>query len=209
MLSKQGFDLWANGYDKTVQVSEESGVYPFAGYRAILNAIFKKVMGKENARVLDIGFGTGVLTSKLYDHGHQIDGIDFSSRMIALAQPKMPKANLIEWDITNGLPEDIKAKKYDYIVSTYALHHLTDEEKRQFIRILLPMLEEKGKILIGDIAFDTRQELETCRHDSIDFWDEDEFYFVFDELQSMLKEECKLEFQAMSHCGGVIIITRT
>jgi putative AdoMet-dependent methyltransferase len=71
MLSKQDFDLWANGYDKTVQVSKESGVYPFAEYRAILNAIFKKVMGKENARVLDIGFGTGVLTSKLYDHGHQ------------------------------------------------------------------------------------------------------------------------------------------
>lgn len=208
MLSKQGFDLWADGYDKTVQVSEESGVYPFAGYRAILNAIFKEVMGKENARVLDIGFGTGVLTSKLYDHGHQIDGIDFSSQMIALAQPKMPDANLVEWDITNGLPEDIQAKKYDYIVSTYALHHLTDNEKGQFIQMLLPMLKEEGKILIGDIAFGTRQQLESCKHDSIEFWDDDELYFVFDELQSMLKEECRLEFQAISHCGGVIIITR-
>jgi putative AdoMet-dependent methyltransferase len=209
MLSKQGFDLWADGYDKTVQVSEESGIYPFAGYRAILNAIFKEVMGKENARVLDIGFGTGVLTSKQYDHGHQIDGIDFSSQMIALAQPKMPDANLAEWDITNGLPEDIQAKKYDYIVSTYALHHLTDNEKGRFIQMLLPMLKEEGKILIGDIAFGTRQQLESCKHDSIEFWDDDEFYFVFDELQSMLKEECKLEFQPMSHCGGVIIITRT
>lgn len=49
MLSKQDFDLWANGYDKTVQVSEESGVYPFAGYRAILNTIFNEVMVQENA----------------------------------------------------------------------------------------------------------------------------------------------------------------
>ena len=32
MLSKQGFDLWANEYDRTVQVSEESNLYPFAGY---------------------------------------------------------------------------------------------------------------------------------------------------------------------------------
>lgn len=207
MLSKQGFDLWAEGYDQTVQVSEETGVYPFAGYRAILNTIFNKVMGKEN--VLDIGFGTGVLTSKLYDHEHQIDGIDFSPQMIALAHPKMPDATLVEWDITNGLPEDIQAKKYDYIVSTYALHHLTDNEKGRFIQMLLPMLEEEGKILIGDIAFGTRHQLESCRQDSIEFWDEDEFYFVFDELQSMLKDECNLEFHALSHCGGVIIITRT
>ncbi|MBT2680185.1 class I SAM-dependent methyltransferase [Bacillus sp. ISL-35] len=208
MLSKLGFDLWADGYDKTVQVSEENEVYPFAGYRAILNTIFNEVMGKVNASVLDIGFGTGVLPSKLYYHGHQIDGIDFSSQMIALAAPKMPKANLVEWDITNGLPEEIKAKKYDYIVSTYALHHLTDDEKGRFIRMLLPMLEVEGKILIGDIAFETRQELESCRLDSIDFWDDEEFYFVFDELHSMLKEECKLEFQAHSHCGGVIILSR-
>ncbi|UYZ23801.1 hypothetical protein [Mesobacillus jeotgali] len=68
MLNKQGFDLWADGYDKTVQVSEENGVYPFAGYRAILNKIFNEVMEKENARVLDIGFGTGVLTAKLYEN---------------------------------------------------------------------------------------------------------------------------------------------
>ncbi len=208
MLSKQGFDLWADGYDKTVQVSEENDLYPFAGYRAILNTIFNEVMGQENARVLDIGFGTGVLTSRLYDHGHQIDGIDFSSQMIALARPKMPKANLVEWDITNGLPEDIQEKKYDYIISTYALHHLTDEEKRQFILMLLPMLKEEGKILIGDIVFASRQQLKSCKFDSKEYWDDDEFYFVFEELHSMLKDECKLEFQALSHCGGVIIITR-
>lgn len=33
MLSKQGFDLWAKDYDKTVQLSEENNEYPFAGYK--------------------------------------------------------------------------------------------------------------------------------------------------------------------------------
>jgi putative AdoMet-dependent methyltransferase len=208
MLSKQGFDLWADGYDKTVQVSEENGVYPFAGYRAILNKIFKEVMGKEKASVLDIGFGTGVLTARLYEHGHQIDGIDFSSKMFAMAKANMPNANLIEWDITGGLPAEIQTKKYDFIVSTYALHHLTDDAKVSFIQALLPMLDEEGKILIGDIAFGTRQDLESCKKDSREFWDDDEFYFVFDELSSSLKNDCKLKFKAISHCGGVIEITR-
>ncbi len=67
MLNKQGFDLWANEYDQTVQVSEESNVYPFAGYKEILNTIFNEVMQNEKSKVLDIGFGTGVLTHKLYE----------------------------------------------------------------------------------------------------------------------------------------------
>ena len=207
MLNKQGFNLWADGYDKTVQVSEENGVYPFAGYRAILNTIFNEVMHKEDSRVLDIGFGTGVLSARLYEHGHHIDGIDFSQRMIALAQPKMPNANLTEWDIANGLPPETKGEQYDYIVSTYALHHLTDEDKVSFIRELLPLLTEDGKILIGDIAFETRRQLDDCKKDSKKFWDNDEFYFVFNEIRSVLANYCQLEFMPISHCGGVIEIT--
>lgn len=118
MLNKQGFNLWADGYDKTVELSEESNLYPFAGYRSILNSIFSEVMQTEGSRVLDIGFGTGVLTAKLYENGHSIHGLDFSPRMIEIAQTKMPMAHLIEWDLSSGLPDFIKNNTYDSIVST-------------------------------------------------------------------------------------------
>ncbi|MGI2328277.1 class I SAM-dependent methyltransferase [Planococcus sp. YIM B11945] len=207
MLNKQGFDLWANNYDETVQISEENNLYPFAGYKAILNLIFNETMQKEKSYIFDIGFGTGILTSNLYDHGHHIDGVDFSAEMIALAQVKMPAANLMEWDITNGLPEAIKEKSYDSIISTYALHHLEDEQKVVFIKELLSLLKKDGTIYIGDIAFRTRQQLETCRQKSIGYWDEDEFYFVYEELAAMLEKICKCEFSPVSHCGGVIKIS--
>jgi putative AdoMet-dependent methyltransferase len=208
MLNKQGFDLWANDYDLTVQVSEEGNIYPFAGYKKILNTIFNEVMQNKQSNVLDIGFGTGVLTTKLYEHGHHIDGLDFSARMIAIAQSKMPMANLIEWDISHGLPYDIEENKYDSIISTYTLHHLSDVEKVNFIMSLLPLLSENGRIFIGDIAFQTRQDLEVCRKNNSKHWDEDEYYFVFNEINSSLKEFCKCEFHSASHCGGVFIITR-
>lgn len=208
MLNKQGFDLWANDYDLTVQVSEENNLYPFAGYKKILNTIFNEVMQNKQSNVLDIGFGTGVLTTKLYEHGHHIDGLDFSARMITIAQSKMPKANLIEWDISQGLPDNIMESKYDSIVSTYTLHHLSDVDKVNFIKSLLPLLSENGRIFIGDIAFQTRQDLETCRNNSIKYWDDDEFYFVADEINLSLKEFCNCEFHAASHCGGVFIINR-
>lgn len=207
MLSKQGFDLWANDYDKTVQVSEENNQYPFAGYREILNTIFNEVLQKKNARVLDIGFGTGVLTSKLYDHGHAIEGLDFSPKMISMAQSKMPKASLIEWDIANGLPPKILGNTYDFIVSTYTLHHLTDEEKITFITSLFDLLKKDGKILIGDIAFQTREKLEKCRQENIKCWDQDEFYFVFEEIKLSFKDY-NCEFHPISHCGGVIVISK-
>jgi len=208
MLNNQGFNLWANDYDQTVQVSEDNNLYPFAGYKKVLSTIFNEVMQKKKSKVLDIGFGTAVLTSKLYENGHHLDGLDFSTRMIAIAQSKMPLANLLEGDISKGLPDSFKVNKYDFIVSTYTLHHLADEEKVTFIKGLLPLLSVDGKILIGDIAFQTRGELEVCRNKSIEYWDEDEFYFVYEEINSSLKNVCKFEFHPVSHCGGVFVVTR-
>ena len=69
MLDNKGFDLWADGYDKTVGVSDEENTYPFAGYKDVLGTIYKTIMKKANAVVLDIGFGTGTLTTKLYENG--------------------------------------------------------------------------------------------------------------------------------------------
>lgn len=208
MLSKQGFNLWANDYDRTVQLSEENNEYPFAGYKEILNRIFNEAMQKEESAILDIGFGTGILTAKLYDHGHLIDGIDFSEEMIVIAQEKMPKARLIQADITNGLPEPIAGSSYDTIITTYALHHLTDGEKTAFIETLLAHLKPDGKIFIGDIAFRTRADLAQCRLDNIRHWDEDEFYFAYDEFEKSVKGICKSEFHPVSHCGGVIVLSK-
>lgn len=208
MLNKQGFDLWANDYDRTVQLSEENNEYPFAGYKEILNLIFNEAMQKEQSHVLDIGFGTGILAAKLCENGHHIDGIDFSEEMIAIAQQKMPKARLLQADITEGLPEPIASSFYDTIVSTYALHHLTDAEKTVFIETLLARLKPDGKIYIGDIAFRTRKDLAQCRLDSISYWDEDEFYFAYDEFKASISHICHSEFHPVSHCGSVIILSK-
>ncbi|MEW9110154.1 class I SAM-dependent methyltransferase [Cytobacillus gottheilii] len=208
MLNNQGFDLWADEYDKTVQISEDKNQYPFAGYKKILNAIYNEIMQHKHAKVLDIGIGTGVLSSKLYEYDHLIDGIDFSPKMISIAQSKMPSATIIEWDISKGLPKERMKNEYDFIVSTYTLHHLTDNEKITFITDLLSVLTDNGKILIGDIAFAGREELEQCKQDNQQNWDDDEFYFVYNEIKTPLEHICKCEFEPISHCGGVFIISK-
>lgn len=203
MLDNKEFDLWADGYDKTVGVSDEENTYPFAGYKDVLGTIYKTIMEKENAVVLDIGFGTGTLTTKLYENSCTIYGQDFSARMIELASKKMPNAHLYQGDFTQGLVEPLQAQNYDFIVATYSLHHLTDEQKVSFLRMLRDHLNPGGQILIGDVAFDNRSQLEQCQKDAGDEWDDEEIYFVVDELKGEFPE---LGFKQIFHCSGVLSI---
>ncbi len=205
MLNKTGFDLWADGYDKTVGLSDDDNTYPFAGYKQVLAKIYSRCLSRGTPTVLDIGFGTGTLTAKLYEAGCDVYGQDFSPRMLDIAQPKMPGAKLYCGDFSQGLHPDILSRRYDFIVSTYALHHLTDAQKRDFISGLLEILELDGEILIGDVAFATRRELEDCRARVGDDWDGDEVYFVADELRFHFPT---LHFEPVSHCAGVIRITQ-
>lgn len=159
MLDNKGFDLWADGYDKSVGLSDEENTYPFAGYRDVLNAIYKEVLESDSNTVLDIGFGTGTLTTALYEKGLTVFGQDFSEEMIKIAKEKMPKAKLFAGDFTKGLVESLMENKYDVIIATYSLHHLTDDEKIHFIKSLINLLNPGGKILIGDVAFENRDAL--------------------------------------------------
>lgn len=201
MLNSTGFDLWAEDYDKSVGLSDEDGSYPFAGYRLTLNRIYQEVLERGGGDVLDIGFGTAALTARLYQQGCRIFGQDFSSRMIALAQAKMPRALLCQGDFSGGLAEPLANRRYDAIIATYSLHHLTDPQKVSFLHSLLSLLKERGCIYIGDVAFPTRSALKACRAEAGDDWDDDEIYFVYDELKAAFPQ---LTFEQTSHCAGLL-----
>ena len=205
MLNNKGFDLWADDYDKSVGLSDEDGTYPFAGYKAILNEIYNRVLSASAKTVFDIGFGTGTLTSKLYEQGCAIYGQDFSDRMIALAQEKMPNARLFQGDFSNGLVEPLTHQKYDAIIATYSLHHLTDSQKVTFLESLLSLLHEGGCIYIGDVAFETRAALQKCMEETGEEWDDDEIYFVYDELRAHFPS---IQFKQMSDCAGLFTLQR-
>lgn len=202
MLSKQGFNLWADGYDQSVQLSEERNEYPFAGYKDILNALYQEIRNQPNSSVLDIGIGTGVLAAKLAENGHAVTGMDFSESMLAHAKERIPNGHFLQWDISQGLPAHIPGAPFDAIVSTYTLHHLSDEQKVTFIQDMARFLSPHGQILIGDISFQTRDDLLKCQHNNLHHWDADEYYFVHEELMKQLQDTFKISYTQVSHCGG-------
>lgn len=205
MLGEKGFDLWADGYDSSVGLSDESDSYPFAGYRDILNEIYCKVMSRPGCSVLEIGFGTGTLAKRLYDQGIEIYGQDFSQQMIDIAKEKMPEAHLYKGDFTDGLVRQLKERSYDFITATYSLHHLNDAQKLVFLKELYEHLEKGGMILIGDVGFETRAELEKLREQEGDAFDDEEFYFAAEQFRDAFPS---LRFEQKSVCGGIITIER-
>ncbi|MEA5038673.1 MAG: class I SAM-dependent methyltransferase [Clostridiaceae bacterium] len=206
MLSSEAFDRWAGSYDADVRDCARRDDYPFAGYFDALETLFSLVRTREGAEVLDLGFGTAVLTQQLYTQGHPVSGVDFSAEMLALAREKMPDAQLFRYDLTEGLPPELSARQFDFILASYSLHHLTDSQKVDFLSMLRRNLTQDGVILIADVSFESRASLNLCREACGGEWDDEECYFVLDELREALPEY-DIDAIPMSFCADVLILT--
>ncbi|HPE15901.1 MAG TPA: class I SAM-dependent methyltransferase [Oscillospiraceae bacterium] len=203
MLDRAGFDAWTSDYEGSVARCAAAGDYPFAGYHAVLDGIFDAVSRKEGASVLDLGFGTGALAGRLYEAGHPISGVDFSEKMAASARKRMPDAELIVYDFARGLPPAFSARRFDFILSTYAVHHLDPGQQTALLRALSAHLLPGGAVLLGDVAFGTRAEEAACRREAAEAWDPDEHYLIFEELQCLFPYAT---FRKISRCAGIVTI---
>lgn len=204
VMDPEGFDLWAAHYEESVFESDRKDEYPFAGYRALLSEVVDLVHKHGGRQLLDLGLGTGLLAKFLYDRGFQITGVDFSEKMLAQAEERMPQALLIQHDLTKGLPDSLAGRSFDLILSTYALHHLKDQVKVKLIHDLTSLLSPEGVIIIGDIAFPSWRDLEACRKITSE-WDDDEYYWVMESIRPLLPDY-QVSFQVISHCAGILQI---
>jgi 2-polyprenyl-3-methyl-5-hydroxy-6-metoxy-1,4-benzoquinol methylase len=98
-------------------------------------------------RALDIGCGSGLLTSALADHYQQVIGIDIADNMLAIALAKRSRANIqYQHKDANHLHFEIK---FDLIVSNNVFHHL--ENVPQTLNSLKSLLAPKGKLVLADV----------------------------------------------------------
>ncbi|WP_350343176.1 class I SAM-dependent methyltransferase [Proteinivorax tanatarense] len=205
MLNSKGFDKWSGEYDNSI--AENSGGYPFEGYYNVLGFVQNLIKSKQHAKILDLGVGTGLLTYQLYKKGAKIYGADFSKNMLEKAKLKMPKASFYYFDFSKGLPNDLKNLKFDYIVSSYALHHIENDKKVKLLKYLRKQLKPDGKIVIADIGFENKEILDKCRSEVGQEWDDEEFYLAGDEIIDRLaKLGMDVSYTQISFCAGVLEI---
>ena len=202
MSDQQLFDLWAKNYEESI--AEHKG-YPFEGYYDVLKLVYSLINKPENKAILDIGIGTGFLTKELYNKGAKITGLDFSGEMVKKAKERMPKAEFYIQDMKKGIPDKLQNNKFDYIISSYAIHHISKQEKLDLVNELKSVLNENGVIIFADVAFQKHDDLIKCKEESGDMWDNSEYYIVLEDIfTDLLGYGFNVKYTQVSNCAGVL-----
>ena len=173
--------------DKTIKTIEsynknakkfEDKFLDFEPYREKIALFQEKYLAHINATILDIGCGPGNHSKYLYslNNGYKITGIDLSDKMIELARVNAPNCNHIVGDIRK-LDTNIK---YDAVLASFCIVHLSNEELIEFVSKLSMLLNNEGYLYLSFI--------EGSRSGFIkpDFFDE-KIYFNFFERESIIK----------------------
>lgn len=143
-------DPWAAHYDEKVR----NEAHPIrAGYAAVLDWVVAQAQIRPTDVVVDLGMGTGNTAQRIAS-AQEVIGVDISANMLALAKPKLahlPKVTFVQADVLAffNQPE----LRFDALVSTYAIHHLTEEEKVRLFQRIAQTLAPGRRAVFGDLMF--------------------------------------------------------
>jgi putative AdoMet-dependent methyltransferase len=145
----------ADGYDLDVR-NETDPVR--AAYNEVLAWVIEEAGINASSRVLELGSGTGNLSCRIPRCGELVC-VDLSEQMEAIARSKsahIPNRRFIKGDILEVF--DYESAPFDSVISTYAVHHLTDEEKRLLFARVFASLVSGGRALFGDLMLQNQEE---------------------------------------------------
>ncbi|MCP4177992.1 MAG: class I SAM-dependent methyltransferase [bacterium] len=123
------------------------------GYKQTLEWVANISNAHNPKNILEMGSGTGALTQLLKNY-ETLVCVDASIEMIKKAKSKSFNLDKIHYKLCDFLEYfDSNTTKVEMLVSTYALHHLTENEKELFFQKAISILAPNGHIVIGDIMF--------------------------------------------------------
>jgi tRNA (cmo5U34)-methyltransferase len=97
-------------------------------------------------RILDLGTGAGRLIAivKAVRPGAQFVGLDFSPTMLDILRREFgrdPSVTVVPHDLAKELPP---LGRFDCVISSFAIHHLTNERKRRLYAEIFGLLRPGG-----------------------------------------------------------------
>ncbi len=128
--SRKFFDLWSRTYDAPLLQA--------LTYRPVQNAVLVALREQRPRRVVDVGCGTGRLTTRLRaELGATVVGLDYSWGMVAQAARHSRGTPLVQ---ANAMSLPIASGSVDAIVCTESFHWYTDQPRvlGEFTRVLRP-----------------------------------------------------------------------
>jgi putative AdoMet-dependent methyltransferase len=150
-------DNEAADYDKEVR-NEADPIR--AGYRDVLRWVVQQAHITPTSRVLELGSGTGNLSEFITSCGELVS-VDVSEKMETLAKRKvrhLTNRRFIKADILEVF--GLELGEFDAVISTYAVHHLTDQEKQRLFVLVFDRLLPGSSAVFGDLMLQSSSERE-------------------------------------------------
>ncbi|MDQ6694101.1 MAG: class I SAM-dependent methyltransferase [Chloroflexota bacterium] len=130
--------------------------------------MLQAVTRSEPCRLLvDVGCGTGFLSSGLAGMAERVIGVDASTAMLAVAEQNLRALNLSNVELQQGSVDDLPLalNSADVVVSNMVLHHAPDPQR--MVQEMARVVKPGGRVVISDMDSHTN---EWFRVEMADVW---------------------------------------
>ena len=132
-----------------------SHVTSAAAFGQVLSQLIHLSSPKPTDACVDLGAGTGFVTTALAPLVSSVLAVDISASMSSSLAERAARDGLanVSTEVSDLREFQLRPASVDLVVSSYALHHLTDAEKRALVTRAARWLRPGGRLVIADMMF--------------------------------------------------------
>ncbi|MEF8774517.1 MAG: class I SAM-dependent methyltransferase [Halobacteriales archaeon] len=148
---KKSIEEHADRFDEAAAEYDNEGSDEYeAAVELVVAHARRGLSGSET--VLDLGAGTGAVALRLADGAGRVVGRDVSEGMLDRGREKAAERGIENASFGEGtFREPNYGGTVDVVVSNFAMHHLSDAEKREVVSVLDDL--DPDRVVLGDVTF--------------------------------------------------------